>query len=157
LLKWFALSSRLMFLKESNQGAISRVVASSFPADSLRIQTRLAIEYHIMLAVRSRIGQCCKSLSWLQHQQRLFTSGSISSASEATEAASISQQHHQQQPEASTSTWTPESQRTGVLAKKLGMSAVYDSAGIRTPVTVLQVRFHSCYSLAIMRIDFLLA
>lgn len=43
------------------------------------------------------------------------------------------------QAEASTSTWTPASQRTGVLAKKLGMTAIYDSNGVRTPVTVLEV------------------
>ena len=36
--------------------------------------------------------------------------------------------------------WTPEARRTGVLAKKLGMTAIYDSAGVRTPVTVLEVR-----------------
>ena len=43
-------------------------------------------------------------------------------------------------PEASTSAaWTPAAQRTGVLAKKLGMTAIYDSVGVRTPVTVLQV------------------
>lgn len=37
--------------------------------------------------------------------------------------------------------WTPEARRTGVLAKKLGMTAIYDSAGVRTPVTVLEVRY----------------
>jgi large subunit ribosomal protein L3 len=52
---------------------------------------------------------------------------STSSVEEASSEASTSQ------------TWTPASRRTGMLAKKLGMTAIYDSAGVRTPVTVLQV------------------
>lgn len=39
---------------------------------------------------------------------------------------------------ASTSAWTPQTQRTGVLARKLGMTALWQE-GIRVPVTVLHV------------------
>lgn len=52
-------------------------------------------------------------------------------------------------PEASTSTaasssnqvgkWTPYTQRTGLIAKKRGMTGLWDRDGRRWPVTVLQV------------------
>lgn len=85
-----------------------------------------------------------------QQQQRTFSAGSKSAAAVETQASAATSEAvdaHSHSPEASTSTWTPESQRTGVLAKKLGMTAIYDSAGVRTPVTVLQVRhclLHGC-------------
>lgn len=79
-----------------------------------------------------------------QQQQRTFSAASKSAAAVETQAsaaaASEAVDAHSHSPEASTSAWTPESQRTGVLAKKLGMTAIYDSTGVRTPVTVLQVR-----------------
>ena len=103
---------------------------------------------HKMLAARSRIGQCWRSLSWIQQQQqpqRAFSAAASKSAAAVETQASTSEAGADvHSPEASTSTWTPESQRTGVLAKKLGMSAMYDSAGVRTPVTVLQVRLTYC-------------
>lgn len=87
-----------------------------------------------MLGARSKLGQCCRGLSWQQqpHSTRAFSAASQSAAA-AVEGQAGSEAS------TSTSTWTPDSQRTGVLAKKLGMTAIYDSQGMRTPVTVLQV------------------
>lgn len=38
-----------------------------------------------------------------------------------------------------TPAWTVDSVRTGVIAKKKGMTSVWTEAGVRLPVTVLQV------------------
>lgn len=37
--------------------------------------------------------------------------------------------------------WSPNSIRIGLIARKRGMTSMYDDNGVRVPVTVLQVRF----------------
>lgn len=48
------------------------------------------------------------------------------------------QKIYEPSPNAST-TWTPESQRTGVIALKVGMTADWDKWGVRHPLTVLRL------------------
>ena len=48
------------------------------------------------------------------------------------------------QPDAAPSKWTPNSIRTGVIARKRGMTALWNDQGVRIPVTVLQVRNVFC-------------
>lgn len=50
------------------------------------------------------------------------------------------------QPEAAPSKWTPNSIRTGVIARKRGMTALWNDQGVRIPVTVLQVELSFVYS-----------
>jgi large subunit ribosomal protein L3 len=43
------------------------------------------------------------------------------------------------EPDSKVSKWTPHSIRTGVIARKRGMTALWNDQGVRIPVTVLQV------------------
>lgn len=40
--------------------------------------------------------------------------------------------------DAPSSLWTPQSIRTGVIARKKGMTSMWDDNGVRMPITVLQ-------------------
>ena len=63
---------------------------------------------------------------------------SIAGRRSLTTSAPRLEQQAEQAVASTSAAWTPQTQRTGVLARKLGMTALWQE-GIRVPVTVLHV------------------
>lgn len=61
------------------------------------------------------------------------------SAMRSVIAAAFHTSHMSAQATPATAQWTPDSVRTGVIARKKGMTSVWSESGVRMPVTVLQV------------------
>ncbi|KAF8758385.1 Mitochondrial 50S ribosomal protein L3 [Rhizoctonia solani] len=77
------------------------------------------------------------SLLWArrQHVCRL----SLQNLSRGIHISAICREKLQEVVATSTKQWTPLSQRTGLIARKRGMTAVWDQNGARVPITVLQI------------------
>lgn len=80
----------------------------------------------------SALSQSVRALSLSSRALRTFASSSSAPIEpEATPTPAPAAQHQ----------WTPQTQRTGVLARKEGMTCLWSEDGIRIPVTVLHVSF----------------